>query len=56
MKASEVQEHENNIAAFPESILAKIASYAAEIQRPNSCLPDQIIKCAEVGTREFRSN
>ena len=54
-EASEVQEHENNIAAFPESILAKIASYAAEIQRPNSLTPDQIIKCAEVGTKSLEA-
>jgi len=54
-EASEVQEHENNISAFPESILAKIAAYATDLQRPNSLTQMQITRCAEVGAHSLET-
>ena len=52
-EASEVQEHENNIAAFPESILAKIAAYATDIKRPNRLDEDKAFNCAKMGAESY---
>ena len=44
------QQDENKLPEFTEAILAQIAAYATDIQRPNSLTQDKITKCAEVGT------
>ena len=47
------QAQENKLPEFTEPILAQIAAYATDIQRPNSLTQDQITKCATVGTESL---
>ncbi len=47
------QQDENKLPEFTEPILAQIAAYATDIQRPNSLTQDQITKCATVGTESL---
>jgi len=49
----ESQQDENKLPEFTEPILAQIAAYATDIQRPNRLTQDQIKKCAEVGTESL---
>ena len=39
---AESQEHENKLPELPESVLAQIAAYATDLQRPNSLTQDQV--------------
>ena len=52
---AESQEHENKLPELPESVLAQIAAYATDLQRPNSLTQDQITKCAAVGTESLKA-
>ena len=40
---------------LPEFIIAQIAAYATDLQRPNSLTQDQITKCAAVGTESLKA-
>jgi len=51
----EASEDEKMFSAFPESILAKIATYAIDLQSPHSLTQEQITKCAEIGTESLQA-
>ena len=43
------------LTELPESVLAQIAAYATDLQRPNSLTQDQITRCAVVGTESLKA-
>ena len=49
------QVNENKLPELPESVLAQIAAYATDLQRPNSLTQDQITRCAAVGTESLKA-